>query len=75
MMKAVVISTARVFRRAIVMPNLCPPITSVDAALSYKNRILAALPVDFPFTPLMTAYITDNLSPATLLATTEGLGD
>ena len=55
--------TSRQFARAIVMPNLVPPITTVAAALSYKNRILRALPRDRTFTPLMTAYLTDDINP------------
>ncbi len=59
-LKAVVESTARVFRRAIVMPNLNPPIKSIDAAVAYRERILESLPTGVSFTPLMTAYLTDN---------------
>jgi len=56
--------TARVFGRAIVMPNLKPPVTSVAAARAYRERILAVLPADSRFDPLMTLYLTDNLPPA-----------
>ncbi len=63
----VVPMTARVFRRAIVMPNLSPPITSVDNAISYRQRILASLPSGLSFTPLMTVYLQDNLSREVLL--------
>ena len=66
MLQAVLPSTARVFARAIVMPNLKPPITSVEAAVAYRDRILAALPDGLAFTPLMTAYLTDDLSPEVL---------
>jgi len=55
--------TARQFGRAIVMPNLRPPVTTAAAAVSYRERILAALPADGPgaaFEPLMTLYLTDN---------------
>ena len=45
------------------MPNLQPPVTSVDQALAYRERILAALPPDQPFRPLMTLYLTDDTSP------------
>lgn len=62
MLKAVVASTARVFRRAIVMPNLIPPVTSLDDAMNYKDRILAAVPRGVLFTPLMTVYLNDHLS-------------
>ncbi len=52
--------TARQFARAIVMPNLSPPVTSVEAARAYRDRIMAALPAGADFTPLMTAYLTDG---------------
>ncbi|MES2356188.1 MAG: dihydroorotase [Pseudomonadota bacterium] len=55
--------TARQFARAIVMPNLKPPVTTVAAAQSYKDRILAALPKNLQFEPLMTLYLTDNTTP------------
>ena len=61
-MAAVVGHTARQFGRAIVMPNLRPPITSAAAALAYRSRILAALPEDSDFNPLMTLYLTDSLA-------------
>lgn len=54
--------TARCFGRAIVMPNLKPPVTTVAAALDYRARILAALPSESPFQPLMTLYLTDTLA-------------
>lgn len=60
---AVVAHTARQFARAIVMPNLKPPITSAAAALAYRERILAALPPGTTFDPLMTLYLTDALAP------------
>jgi len=63
MMKAVLPFTARVFGRAIVMPNLVPPVTSVSAAEAYRKRILKALPKGAKFTPLMTAYLTDATAP------------
>jgi dihydroorotase len=56
--------TARQFARAIVMPNLSPPVTTVEAARAYRDRILAALPAGADFTPLMTAYLTDGTDPA-----------
>jgi dihydroorotase len=59
MMAAVLPLTARQFARAIVMPNLAPPVTDIAAALAYRQRILAALPAGSNFTPLMTAYLTD----------------
>jgi dihydroorotase len=61
---AVVGHTARVFGRAIVMPNLKPPVTTVAAAAAYRARILAALPEATRFAPLMTLYLTDNTPPA-----------
>ena len=57
---AVVGATARVFGRAIVMPNLKPPVTTVGQARAYRERILAALPPGSRFEPLMTLYLTDN---------------
>jgi dihydroorotase len=60
---AVLPFTARRFARAIVMPNLVPPVTTTAAALAYRERILAALPVGAVFTPLMTLYLTDATSP------------
>jgi dihydroorotase len=60
---AVLPHTARQFARAIVMPNLRPPVTSVDMAEAYRRRILAALPPGARFEPLMTLYLTDNTAP------------
>jgi len=59
-MAAVLPHTARQFARAIVMPNLRPPVTTTALARSYRERILAALPVGMDFKPLMTLYLTDN---------------
>ena len=56
--------TARCFRRAIVMPNLNPPVTTVAAAGEYRGRILASAPARSGFEPLMTLYLTDELPPA-----------
>jgi len=64
LLQAVAPATARQFARAIVMPNLTPPITSVAAAVDYRERILAALPDGSAFTPLLTAYLTDTIDPA-----------
>jgi len=61
---AVLPDTARRFARAIVMPNLRPPVTTVALAAAYRERILAALPAGMNFTPLMSLYLTDNM-PAT----------
>lgn len=55
--------TARQFARAIVMPNLVPPVTTVEAGRAYRERILAALPEGAAFTPLMTAYLTNEIDP------------
>jgi dihydroorotase len=54
---------ARQFSRAIVMPNLRPPVTTVEQAAAYRERILAAVPVGLKFEPLMTLYLTDNTPP------------
>ena len=64
MLAAVLPHTAARFARAIVMPNLKPPVTTTDAARAYRERILAALPADAIFEPLMTLYLTDNTTPA-----------
>ncbi|CAG2146082.1 Dihydroorotase [Cupriavidus campinensis] len=57
---AVLPDTARQFGRAIIMPNLKPPVTTVEQAAAYRARILAALPSGMAFEPLMTLYLTDN---------------
>ncbi|MBN3799493.1 dihydroorotase [Burkholderia sp. Ac-20392] len=63
MLAAVLPHTARQFGRAIVMPNLKPPVTTTAQAQAYRERILAALPVGMTFEPLMTLYLTDNTPP------------
>jgi dihydroorotase len=63
-MAAVLPFTAERFARAIVMPNLKPPVTTVAAAGEYRQRILAALPAGSAFSPLMTLYLTDQTDPA-----------
>ncbi|HEV8444574.1 MAG TPA: dihydroorotase [Steroidobacteraceae bacterium] len=63
-MAAVLPFTAARFARAIVMPNLKPPVTTTAAAQAYRQRILAALPAGAIFTPLMTLYLTDRTDPA-----------
>ncbi len=63
-MKAVVNDTARQFARAIIMPNLAPPVTRCEQALAYRSRILDAVQPRYSFEPLMTLYLTDNLPPA-----------
>ncbi len=60
---AVLPATARQFARAIVMPNLRPPVTTAAAAAAYRQRILQALPAGLAFEPLMTLYLTDNTPP------------
>jgi dihydroorotase len=62
MMRSVVGDTARVFARAIVMPNLKPPVVTAAMAAAYRDRILAALPLGSRFEPLMTLYLTDNMA-------------
>lgn len=62
-LKAVLSDTAKRFARAVVMPNLKPPVTTVAAAEAYRQRILAALPPGSGFQPLMTLYLTDNSRP------------
>ncbi len=68
LMRGVLPHTARQFARAIVMPNLSPPITSAEAAAAYRERILAAVPERMDFTPLMTVYLTDHSDPEDLAA-------
>lgn len=63
MLKGVAHHTARQFARAIVMPNLSPPVTTSAAGAAYRERILAALPEGMAFEPLITCYLTDNLDP------------
>ena len=60
---AVVPDTARQFARAIIMPNLKPPVTTTAQAVAYRERILAAVPAGLDFEPLMTLYLTDTLPP------------
>ena len=62
-LSAVLPFTAAHYGRAIVMPNLTPPVTTTAAAIAYRERILAALPAHTDFTPLMTCYLTDNTDP------------
>ena len=61
-LQAVLPDTARRFGRAIVMPNLRPPVTTTELAAAYRERILTALPAGMSFEPLMTLYLTDNTS-------------
>ena len=62
-LRAVAHWTARQFARAIVMPNLRPPVTTVAQALAYRERIVDAVPAGLDFSPLMTLYLTDNTPP------------
>lgn len=63
MLKAVLPETARHFARAIVMPNLVPPVVTSAQALAYRERIMAALPPEAKFQPLMTLYLTETTDP------------
>jgi len=66
MLQACAIHTARQFARAIIMPNLVPPVTTVAEAASYRERIRRAVPAGLAFEPLMTCYLTDGADPAEL---------
>ena len=66
-MRAVLPDTVQRFARAIVMPNLKPPVTTVALALAYRQRILDALPAHANFEPLMTLYLTDNTQPEEII--------
>ncbi|NJM49536.1 MAG: dihydroorotase [Sphingomonadales bacterium] len=63
MMRSVLPFTARQFARAIVMPNVSPPVTDVQKTIAYRERILDAVPEGMDFTPLMTCYLTDTTDP------------
>src|SRR5258708_4427101 len=63
MLKAALPFTAAHFGRAIIMPNLLPPVLRVKDAIDYRNRVLAALPEGSKFQPLMTCYLTDSTDP------------
>jgi dihydroorotase len=66
MLKVCAVHTARQFARAIIMPNLVPPVTKVAEAMAYRDRIRRAVPADLKFEPLMTCYLTDGADPAEL---------
>ena len=68
MLKGVLPETARHFARAIIMPNLVPPVVTGDQAAAYRERILAALPEGMAFEPLMTLYLTEGTDPADVAA-------
>jgi dihydroorotase len=70
-LRTVVPHTAAQFARAIIMPNLRPPVTTAAQALAYRDRILAALPPESSFQPLMTLYLTDNLPPLEIIRAKE----
>jgi dihydroorotase len=63
MLKAVLPITAKHFGRAILMPNLVPPVTTTAEAIAYRARVMAALPAGSTFKPLMTCYLTDGTDP------------
>lgn len=67
-MQSIVGYTARQFARAIIMPNLKPPVTSVADAAAYRQRIVSAVPGDLQFEPLMTLYLTNNTTPDNISA-------
>jgi dihydroorotase len=67
-LRSVLPDTARRFARAVVMPNLRPPVTTTRLALEYRDRILAAAPPETRFQPLMTLYLTDGTPPAEIAA-------
>jgi dihydroorotase len=66
MLAACAVHTARQFARAIIMPNLVPPVTKMAEAVAYRDSIRAAVPADLKFEPLMTCYLTDGADPAEL---------
>jgi dihydroorotase len=72
-MATVVPHTARQFGRAIIMPNLRPPVTTTEQALAYRDRIQATVPAGVNFTPLMTLYLTDN-TPASEIERAQAAG-
>lgn len=71
MLQRVVNHTAREFDRAVVMPNLSPPVTTVELARAYRNRILSAVGNGYSFQPLMTLYLTDNTQTDDILEASE----
>jgi dihydroorotase len=74
MLRAVLPHTSRHFARAIIMPNLVPPVVTAADARAYRDRIMAAVPAGDDFTPLMTLYLTENTDPADVAAAhAEGL--
>lgn len=69
-MASVIRHTARRFARAVIMPNLKPPVTTTERALAYRQRIMAALPDGANFNPLMTLYLTDDTAPQEIIKAT-----
>ena len=67
MLRETVPATARCFKRAIVMPNLVPPVVNAEMANAYKNRIIEAIPAGAEFEPLMTIYLTNDTSPQDII--------
>ena len=63
MLKAVLPASAAHFARALIMPNLVPPVVTAAQASAYRDEILSALPDDLPFEPLMTLYLTEDTDP------------
>ena len=59
--------TARQFKRALIMPNLVPPITTIAAVEAYRERIIKAIPANSTFTPLMTLYLTESMTIDTII--------
>lgn len=70
-LRSVVPFTARQFARAVIMPNLKPPVTNVAMAAAYRERIIAALPADTKFQPLMTIYLTNATAPQDIKTASE----
>jgi dihydroorotase len=68
MLEAVLPETARHFGRAIIMPNLVPPVVTADDANAYRARIMNALPAGMQFDPLMMLYLTEQTDPADVVA-------
>ncbi|MEQ6203716.1 dihydroorotase [Sulfitobacter sp. HNIBRBA2951] len=74
MLRAVLPATSQHFARAIIMPNLVPPVVTAADARAYRDRIMAAVPAGHDFTPLMTLYLTEDTDPADMAAAhAEGL--
>lgn len=70
-LKAVLPHTVRQFARAVIMPNLKPPVRSLAEATAYRDRIITAIPAGQQFEPLMTLYLTDNTSPEDIIAASD----